>query len=253
MYGRYSSQKFTISKATLSALHKKKDELEDEISTLVSETVISNLSAKLKEKERLENQIAVIRIHIGQLEQQRKRKSGFFNTILGETEIDPDASKKIQSLRVEIEKYQSQLNSLPDLNTNRISYKKEQINKKREVLAKINARIKSLDDKKEAITVLKNQAAKQTKEKRQIGDTVKRRLKKNENCPYCGHTIFDGGHVDHIYPVSKGGHSIAKNMVHVCSDCNMKKSNLTLTTFIKKFHLNRDDIEERLTELKKDF
>jgi chromosome segregation ATPase len=253
MYGRYSSQKFTISKATLPALHKKKVELEDEISTLVSETVISNLSAKLKEKERLETQIALIRIQIRNLEQEKKVKSGFLNTLLREKEITPEANRKIDSLRGDLDKYQSQLNSLPDLNQNRIAFKKEQLKRKREVLTKVNARIQSLEDKKESIVVLKNQAAKQIKEKRQIGDNVKRRLTKNENCPYCGEIISDSGHVDHIYPVSKGGHSVAKNMVHVCSDCNMKKSNLTLTMFIKRFHLDRDDIEERLTELKKDF
>jgi 5-methylcytosine-specific restriction endonuclease McrA len=88
---------------------------------------------------------------------------------------------------------------------------------------------------------------------RSTGDTVKRRLKKNDQCPYCGEMILDSGHVDHIYPVSKGGHSTSKNMVRVCIDCNLKKSNLTLTMFIKKYLLDRHEIEERLTELKKEF
>jgi 5-methylcytosine-specific restriction endonuclease McrA len=63
----------------------------------------------------------------------------------------------------------------------------------------------------------------------------------------------DGGHVDHIYPISKGGHSVETNMVKVCGDCNLKKGSLTLREFIAKYKLDRDAIERRLDELGKKF
>lgn len=73
-------------------------------------------------------------------------------------------------------------------------------------------------------------------------------------CPYCGENLFKSfSHLDHIYPVKKGGQSIKANLVFVCSDCNLKKSDLTLRNFIKKTKLNEIEIHERLEALNKDF
>lgn len=65
--------------------------------------------------------------------------------------------------------------------------------------------------------------------------------------------LGDEPHADHIYPVSKGGRSMPKNMVYVCAPCNSQKINLTLAGFIKKYNLDRDEIERRLQELGKEF
>jgi 5-methylcytosine-specific restriction endonuclease McrA len=99
----------------------------------------------------------------------------------------------------------------------------------------------------------KNRAKRNEKEVRKIGDTVKRKIVTTMHCPYCTTLMNDGGHVDHIYPISKGGHSVETNMVKVCGDCNLKKGSLTLREFIAKYKLDRDAIERRLDELGKKF
>jgi 5-methylcytosine-specific restriction endonuclease McrA len=109
------------------------------------------------------------------------------------------------------------------------------------------------DLEKQKNEVLKIRAKRNEDEIRSLSVSVKRRLQTYEACPYCGGKIGADRHADHIFPVSKGGLSIESNMVIVCANCNMKKSNLTLAMFIKKYQLERDKIEARLTELKKDF
>jgi hypothetical protein len=88
---------------------------------------------------------------------------------------------------------------------------------------------------------------------RDLADTVKKHLHKTERCPYCGECLGAQPHADHIYPQSKGGLSVAANMVYVCVTCNSKKADLTLTVFIERFSLDRAFIEERLRELGKEF
>ena len=85
------------------------------------------------------------------------------------------------------------------------------------------------------------------------GARLKRQLRITENCPYCGGLLTKDCQADHIYPVSKGGLSTVENMVFVCLDCNQKKTNLTLSQFIKKYSFDRRAIEERLNVLEKDF
>ena len=48
-------------------------------------------------------------------------------------------------------------------------------------------------------------------------------------CQICGSTQKDGVklHVDHIYPVSKGGRTVPENLQTLCERCNMGKSNKT--------------------------
>jgi 5-methylcytosine-specific restriction endonuclease McrA len=92
---------------------------------------------------------------------------------------------------------------------------------------------------------------------RSLADQIKSELKEqmsiDSHCPYCGRDMGDGPHCDHIYPVSKGGLSTPKNMVYICSDCNLKKTDLTLTQFIKKYNFLRVEIERRLGKLGKDY
>ena len=57
----------------------------------------------------------------------------------------------------------------------------------------------------------------------------------------------------HIYPVSKGGRSTLRNMVYVCGSCNVRKGTLTLVGFIRKFDLDREEIERRLRDLGKEW
>jgi 5-methylcytosine-specific restriction endonuclease McrA len=75
-----------------------------------------------------------------------------------------------------------------------------------------------------------------------------------DDCPYCGGVFSKSdSHLDHIYPVSKGGLSIRKNLIFVCIDCNQKKGDLTLRNFIKNQNMDSGLIYSRLETLKKDF
>jgi len=107
--------------------------------------------------------------------------------------------------------------------------------------------------KENKIALAKGLAATVTKETRKLGDTVKSKLRLNDFCPYCNRRIVGLPHADHIYPIAKGGLSIERNMVYVCNECNIKKGILTLTAFIKKYQLDRDQVERNLEMLKKDF
>ncbi|MDA7506634.1 HNH endonuclease, partial [Akkermansiaceae bacterium] len=84
---------------------------------------------------------------------------------------------------------------------------------------------------------------------RNLAASIKRKLVKGHPCPYCGKSLGSDFHADHIYPVIKGGLSTIQNMVNVCSSCNLAKGDLTLSAFIKKLDLNRNEIESRLENL----
>ena len=72
-------------------------------------------------------------------------------------------------------------------------------------------------------------------------------------CPYCNlESDKDDSHVDHIHPVSKGGLSVETNMVLVCSACNLKKKDMTLFNFAKKYELDFEEIATTLGKLGKD-
>lgn len=113
-------------------------------------------------------------------------------------------------------------------------------------------------EKKEELEVLRARAAISDAEARQLAIAIKKQLTSQvrilRECPYCGDELQLGGaHADHIYPLSKGGHSTKRNMVYVCDKCNMKKANLTLSHFIRKMGYDREAIESRLDLLKKDY
>jgi len=87
---------------------------------------------------------------------------------------------------------------------------------------------------------------------RQEANKIKPKLIQNYNCPYCSILLIEI-HIDHIYPISRGGLSTTKNMVAVCASCNMKKKDRTLAQFIKKYNLDRTLIENNLDILDKDY
>ena len=105
----------------------------------------------------------------------------------------------------------------------------------------------------DSLVALRAAAASNATQTRRVGDAVKRKLTPQPWCPYCGGELGPNPHADHIYPVAKGGRSVPKNMVYVCSQCNSMKKDLTLAAFIRKFSLDRVAIEGRLQQLYKDF
>ena len=77
---------------------------------------------------------------------------------------------------------------------------------------------------------------------------------KVRSCPYCGDGLSQSDcHLDHIYPVSKGGLSTKKNLVFVCSNCNKRKGDKMLRKFIQKENLKESLVHKNLDILKKDF
>jgi 5-methylcytosine-specific restriction endonuclease McrA len=106
---------------------------------------------------------------------------------------------------------------------------------------------------KQRIAELRAVAASANGTSRKLAAKVRNQIAKQHQCPYCGDDLGLAPHADHIYPVSKGGRSVKRNMVYVCAPCNAKKANLTLATFIKTFGLDRNEIEARLTAMEKDF
>jgi 5-methylcytosine-specific restriction endonuclease McrA len=125
------------------------------------------------------------------------------------------------------------------------------------VEAAIEKLIKKRQDE-EDFRDLKARAAMSDMETRKLAESVKRgiahQIKLLGVCPYCGQTIDSkAAHADHIYPVSKGGRSHARNMIYVCSNCNIKKGDATLNQFIRLTGYDRDAIEERLSRLGKDY
>ncbi len=108
-------------------------------------------------------------------------------------------------------------------------------------------------EQKRAIAELRATVASVNGKTRKMGARVKAKLSKQIHCAYCGGGLGSAAHADHIYPVCKGGRSVERNMVLVCAGCNTRKGTLTLAAFIKTYHLSRQDIEKRLTDLGKEF
>ena len=51
-------------------------------------------------------------------------------------------------------------------------------------------------------------------------------------CKYCG-VILDRFHIDHVYPLSKGGSNWPSNLCLACPSCNLSKHDKTLEEWIK--------------------
>ena len=79
----------------------------------------------------------------------------------------------------------------------------------------------------------------------------RRTIKKTSECPYCLLPIGSEPHLDHIYPVSKGGLNIAENLVYCCMKCNSNKSDKGLRQFCIEFGLDYLKVTERLAAMGK--
>lgn len=42
-------------------------------------------------------------------------------------------------------------------------------------------------------------------------------------CCHCGIELWEGGHIDHIWPLSQGGSNLAHNLQLLCPRCNLSK------------------------------
>lgn len=124
---------------------------------------------------------------------------------------------------------------------------------KEERLRKLKEKERKAKEKaKSEIDRIKGLASRELNTVRERANQVKKGIIKTEECPYCG-VVMNNIHIDHIYPVAKGGLSTNRNMVAVCSSCNMKKSSLTLAQFIQRYRMDRNFIESNLDLLGKDY
>lgn len=81
--------------------------------------------------------------------------------------------------------------------------------------------------------------------------SAKRRLASQLNtfnrCPCCATKLFyEQSHIDHIYPVSRGGLSEDDNLVLICASCNLSKGEKTLKEFCRDAEISYDDVVARL-------
>lgn len=88
---------------------------------------------------------------------------------------------------------------------------------------------------------------------RELAAKLRLTFKPTDQCPYCGGALGSNPHLDHIYPVSKGGFSVSTNLVFVCLQCNLRKSDMTLAAFLNSYNLDRQVVEARLKQLGKEF
>lgn len=94
-------------------------------------------------------------------------------------------------------------------------------------------------------------AAAADKKTRDRASELKKLVKKSENCPYCGLALGTRPHLDHIYPVSKGGLSITENLIWCCAKCNSEKTDKGLIEFITLKRFDIAIVVQRLHSMNK--
>jgi hypothetical protein len=150
----------------------------------------------------------------------------------------------------------------PDYTVLRIAGASVRVFYKRFSLEEINDKIKSHEaeeqKEKDKIQEIKARAAANELETRaqakKFRSDFEIQLRQVECCPYCEESLSLGdAHLDHIYPVSKGGLSTKKNLVFVFSSCNLKKQRNTLRVFVRESGYDFERIAFRLELLGKDF
>ena len=75
----------------------------------------------------------------------------------------------------------------------------------------------------------------------------------NESCYYCGASISENHHVEHLVPLSRGGSDGYDNIVLACPSCNQAKNALTERQFWRRLRKRMPEAEyRRLRELAKE-
>jgi 5-methylcytosine-specific restriction endonuclease McrA len=211
----------------------------------------NHLSAQSR-LEVINRRLRQIELEITELRRVKKPSSGVFGKLFGQTEVTPEAMKKILMLRNESDCLQEE-EIIRRGEASVVSSKQSSLLTQRKWLKTLEEAIGRRRRKIDSLNELKAAAATTEKRSRQVGASIRKQLEHQSNCPYCGGQLGETPHADHIYPVAKGGRSTPRNMVWVCADCNLKKGKLTLTGFIRKFQLDRARIERHLDNLKKDY
>jgi 5-methylcytosine-specific restriction endonuclease McrA len=199
-------------------------------------------SAK-KRKAHLESECRRLEERLRQLQQTTPDPNASIAFLRPDGSIYTSFSNRIHELQLQLAYYVSTADKQEERNLNELL-----------IRAKRQAAEEALAEKRQRKRATEKALLAQAKSRsRDLADTVKKRLNRTENCPYCGGLLGNDPHADHIYPQSKGGLSVDANMVYVCAVCNGNKADMTLTAFIERFSLNRAMVEQRLRDLGKDF
>ena len=200
----------------------------------------------------VQRELARIDSALSELRGVRQPKGGLLSSLLGLKEQPATVKSQISSLELEQSNLRQRQWELERLQT-AVQGREGSLERARSWLAKLEEAAARKRRKRDSLIELRAAAASNTTETRHVGAAVRRELIRQPWCPYCGGQLGADPHADHIYPVSKGGRSVPKNMVYVCARCNGMKRNLTLAVFIRKFSLDRTAIEGRLEQLHKEF
>ncbi len=208
--------------------------------------------AAAPELQRIENELDLTQSKLLHLQEMRRPKKGIISGLFGLTEMPPEILSQITSLEAKQASLRNKVWSLRRMGHNVPAFKKS-LESTHILVTKLKEAIARKRRKKETELELRAAAAANQTQTRTVGSSIKRKLIKQPWCPYCGNTLGSDPHADHIYPVSKGGRSVPRNMVYVCATCNGMKRDLTLTGFMRKYGLDRATIEARLEQLGKEF
>ena len=109
----------------------------------------------------------------------------------------------------------------------------------------------NLRDKELKLKTKLAKAARVDEKIRAEAPTFRKSVNKTELCPYCSSAIGSRPHLDHIYPVSKGGLNLEENLIYCCQSCNSKKSDKSLRQFCIENNLSYLEVTDRLALLGK--
>lgn len=162
--------------------------------------------------------------------------------------FDIEMSQQVRNAKVDIAIRET---SLKWVNERLLELKEKNEIEQANLKAKKEREQTKLKAKKEKEQSLRALVARENKKSRRAAKTIKANLLKTERCPYCTKEISGLPHADHIFPIAMGGLSVENNMVHVCADCNLAKSDKTLLEFCELAGLDFTQIVKALRELGK--
>lgn len=103
----------------------------------------------------------------------------------------------------------------------------------------------------ETTTLHKAKIARLNNKTRALASNLKNTIKRSSECPYCCRPLGNDPHIDHIYPINKGGLSIKENLVYVCRECNLLKGDMGLVEFISSKSYDLTTVVQHLRSLGK--
>jgi len=255
-----------LQKCSIDDINSEIEKTQRHFNSLLQENVIlwQNHNEKAVRRATLDVEIARLKTEVENIERQGKQmleNRGWISKLADELSWNPwppeyhqllQKRYDLTSLIVDIERSRPYCINPRNSNQDLLAMQDRAIRKLNRLKEKKIVEQGKKQEKQEKLTHLKAVAASAMGRTRDFAVAMRPQIKKSQHCPYCDILLqAEDCHLDHIYPVSKGGHSTIENMVFVCVRCNQKKKHMTLNQFIGKFHLNRDRILAKLQELDK--